>query len=140
MIDMKKSLWYLSVIILASCGQNTNSSAPSASVDSTGNTSVSQDSIRMIAKEAWIYGYPIFYNYKSIYLYAIDKGFPDNAGGFNRFKHYAKMFTDKDTSFVTPNDDTPYSWAMLDLSDEPVILELPAVPANRYYVMQLIDL
>lgn len=49
------------------------------------------------------------------------------------------MFTPDDTSIVTPNDDTPYSWGILNVSDEPVILHVPAI-VNRYYVMQLIDL
>jgi hypothetical protein len=127
---------FLSVVLFASCGQSSTSSTPTTASD----VAISPDSARAIAKEAWIYGYPMFYNYKSIYLYALDKNYPDNAGGFNRFKHYAKMFTDKDTSIVTPNDDTPYSWGMLDLSDEPVVLVLPAMPDKRYYVMQLIDL
>ncbi|MDR2084465.1 MAG: DUF1254 domain-containing protein [Bacteroidales bacterium] len=70
----------------------------------------------------------------------MDKNSPDYAGGFNRFKNYTKMFTYEDTTIVSPNNDTPYSWGILDLSDEPVILEVPAIPADRYYVMQLIDL
>ncbi len=129
----------LPVLLLAACNNNSNTTTASSDSTATG-AGIAMDSARAIAKEAWIYGYAMFYNYKSIYLYALDKDFPANAGGFNRFKHYAKMFTDKDTSIVTPNDDTPYSWAILDLSDEPIVLELPAVPAERYYVMQLIDL
>jgi hypothetical protein len=100
---------------------------------------VNIDSARAIARDAWIYGYPMFYNYKTIYLYGINNNYSDYAGGFNKFKNYAKMFTPADTSIVTPNDDTPYSWAMLNLATEPVILHVPEIN-NRYYVMQLIDL
>jgi hypothetical protein len=100
---------------------------------------VNIDSARSIARDAWIYGYSMFYNYKTIYLYGMNKNYSDYAGGFNRFKHYAKMFTPADTSIVTPNDDTPYSWAILNLAAEPVILHVPKID-NRYYVMQLIDL
>ncbi len=44
------------------------------------------------------------------------------------------------SDIVTPNNDTPYSWAWLDLRAEPVVVSVPAVPKDRYYVMQWIDL
>ncbi|MBJ2126374.1 DUF1254 domain-containing protein [Flavobacterium sp. IB48] len=99
----------------------------------------SADSARAIAKEAWIYAFPMAMNYRTMHLYALDKTYPDYAGGFNKFKHYDKIFTAADTAVVTPNNDTPYSWAILDLTDEPVILEVPEVK-NRYYSFQFIDL
>jgi hypothetical protein len=61
-------------------------------------------------------------------------------GGFNQFRHYARSATPADTDIVTPNNDTPYSWAWLDLRAEPILLSLPAVPAPRYYVNQWFDL
>lgn len=121
-------LW---VVTVTACVQK---QGPSAAFN------LSPDSARAIAKQAWIYGYPMFYNYKSIYLYALDKSYPDNAGGFNRFKNYAKIFTPSDTSVVTPNDDTPYSWAILNLSTEPVVIVVPPIDNKRYFVMQLVDL
>ncbi|MFM7735864.1 MAG: DUF1254 domain-containing protein, partial [Alphaproteobacteria bacterium] len=48
--------------------------------------------------------------------------------------------TPADKDIVTPNNDTPYSWAWLDLRGEPMVLTLPAVPAPRYYVNQWFDL
>ena len=50
------------------------------------------------------------------------------------------MNTPADKDIVTPNNDTPYSWAWLDLRAEPIVLSLPAVPAPRYYVNQWFDL
>jgi hypothetical protein len=41
-------------------------------------------------------------------------------GGFGRFRHYSRLFTPADTDIVTPNNDTPYSWAWLDLRAEPM--------------------
>lgn len=99
----------------------------------------SPDSAKAIAKEAWIYAFPMMMNYRTMNLYALDKTYSDYAGGFNKFKHYAKIFTPADTAVVTPNNDTPYSWAILNLADEPVVLEVPAVK-NRYYSFQLVDL
>ena len=45
----------------------------------------------------------------------------------------------KDTAVVSPNSDTPYSLAWLDLRAEPIILSVPAVESGRYYSVQLID-
>ncbi|WP_426484583.1 DUF1254 domain-containing protein [Flavobacterium sp. 2] len=103
------------------------------------DSSASSDSITAIAKEAWIYGYPIFYNYKAIYASALNK--EDRAYvGFNKFKSFATSATPADTLVITINNDTPYSMAALDVSNEPVVLEVPKIENDRYYVMQLVDL
>jgi len=135
---MKKLLQFLFLSVLFLNGYSQTKTTSTITINGVSHT-VNIESARAIAATAWLYGYPMFYNYKTIYLYAVNKQYSDYAGGFNRFKHYAKMFTPADTSIVTPNDDTPYSWAILNLTDEPVILHVPAIN-NRYYVMQLIDL
>lgn len=106
----------------------------------TNDTSLSSDSITAIAKEAWIYGYPMFYNYKTIYANAVNKDAKEFVGGFNKFKSIAVSATPADTLVVTINNDTPYSMAAINVSDEPVILEVPKIEDDRYYVMQFIDL
>lgn len=132
---MKKSLFIILILVLFfSCKKKENFVANGAVV-----ITKSADSAKAIAKEAWIYGFPLATNYRSMSLYALDPSYPDYAGGFNKFKHYAKIFTPKDTAVITPNNDTPYSWAILDLADEPVVLEVPEV-ADRYYSFQFIDL
>jgi len=95
---------------------------------------------RTIAKEAWLYAYAPLEGYKTMYNQAVNKDFPGYVGGFNRYRHYARMNTPADKDIVTPNNDTPYSWAWLDLRAEPIVLSLPAVPAPRYYVNQWFDL
>ena len=95
---------------------------------------------RDIAKAAWLYAYAPLEGYKTMYNQAVNKDFPGYVGGVNRFRHYARMNTPADTDIVTPNNDTPYSWAWLDLRAEPMVLSLPAVPAPRYYVNQWFDL
>ena len=79
-------------------------------------------------------GYQTFWNQTQ------NKEFPGYVGGFNQFRHYSRSATPADTDIVTPNNDTPYSWAWLDLRAEPIVLSLPAVPAARYYVNQWFDL
>jgi len=50
-------------------------------------------------------GYQTFWNQTQ------NKEFPGYVGGFNQFRHYSRSATPADTDIVTPNNDTPYSWA-----------------------------
>lgn len=56
------------------------------------------------------------------------------------FLNFARVFTPADTAFVTPNSDTPYSFAGLDLRAEPAVITIPKMEKNRYFVFQLMDL
>jgi hypothetical protein len=94
---------------------------------------------KAIAEDGFIYGLPIVMNYAVMYAYAIDKGSPEFKAPFNQIKNEARVFTYKDTAIVTPNSDTPYSFAWLDLRAEPIVLSVPAVEKGRYYAVQLED-
>src|SRR5262249_9764895 len=50
------------------------------------------------------------------------------------------VYTPEDRAVQTPNSDTPYSMAGLDLRAEPVVLTVPQVEKGRYFSVQLIDL
>ncbi|MFO0175461.1 MAG: DUF1254 domain-containing protein, partial [Planctomycetota bacterium] len=69
---------------------------------------------RAIAKEAWLYAYAPLQGYKTMYNQTQNRDFAGYVGGFDRFRHYARLNTPADTDIVTPNNDTPYSWAWLD--------------------------
>ncbi len=94
---------------------------------------------KAIAGEAWAYALAPVILYETMYAQVIDATSSSYVGGFNRFRHYDRLFTPADTDIRTPNNDTPYSWAWLDLRAEPIVLSLPAVP-ERYYVNQWVDL
>ncbi|MGH8331609.1 MAG: DUF1254 domain-containing protein, partial [Pseudomonas sp.] len=94
---------------------------------------------RGIAKEAYLYGFPVVEMYKTLYTQAVDKKSPNFKAPFNQIGNTAKAFTAKDTAFVTPNADTPYSFIWMDLRAEPVVLTLPPIEEHRYYSVQLID-
>ena len=98
------------------------------------------DEVRAIAKEADIYGFPMVESYKTLYAQAVDKADPNFKAPFNQIGNTANVATPKDTAIITPNSDTPYSFVWMDLRAEPIVLTLPAVEANRYYFVQLIDL
>jgi hypothetical protein len=94
---------------------------------------------KAIAEEGFIYGLPIVMNYAVMYEYSVDKNSGQFKAPFNQIKNEARVFTYKDTSIVTPNSDTPYSFLWMDLRAEPMVLSVPAVEKGRYYAVQLED-
>ncbi|MFE5580009.1 DUF1254 domain-containing protein [Kitasatospora sp. NPDC056531] len=94
--------------------------------------------VRATATEAWIRGYPILRNYRTLYAQALDEADPRYVGGFGVFRHHARPFTPADTDVVSPDNDTPHSWAWLDLRAEPWVLSVPA--EDRYYVLPVHEL
>jgi hypothetical protein len=94
---------------------------------------------KAIAEEGFIYGLPIVMNYGVMYEYAVDKNSGQYKAPFNHIKNEPRVYTYKDTAVITPNSDTPYSIAWLDLRAEPIVLSVPAVEKGRYYSVQLED-
>ena len=95
--------------------------------------------IQAIAQEAYVYGLPIVMNYAVMYSYAVDQNSPQFKAPFNHLRNIDRVFTPDDSAVVTPNSDTPYSFAPLDLRAEPVILTVPPVEKGRYYNLMLCD-
>ena len=95
---------------------------------------------RTIAKEAYVYGFPLVDNYRVIYAFSEDPGGPEFKAPPNQLSNSAKLFGPEDKTVQTPNSDTLYSFVTLDLRAEPMVLTLPAVEAGRYYSTQLVDL
>ena len=93
-----------------------------------------------IAKEAYVYGFPMVVNYKTMYNYTLNEKSPEYKAPFNEKSCEARVFTPEDKAIVTPNSDTPYCFYWLDIRNEPVVLSVPEMEADRYYSFQLIDL
>jgi hypothetical protein len=93
-----------------------------------------------IAREAYVWGFPMVMNYKTLYNYVIDASSPDYKGPFNQVTCEARLFTPDDKAVVTPNADTPYCMFWLDLRSEPQVLSVPEMEPERFYHFQLIDL
>ena len=81
-----------------------------------------------------MFNYPLVMNYRTMYTQAI-KG----DGGFGKWLHLG-FFSPADTDIVTPNNDTPYSYAWVDLRAEPWVLTLPKIEPERFYTSQWDDL
>jgi hypothetical protein len=105
----------------------------------TGQTALAPAEVRAIAKDAYIYGYPMVDMYRIEYGYFTDTKNPQYKGPWNQVHNVPRVYTPADTAFVSPNSDTPYSWLGLDLRAEPVVISVPAVEKNRYYSVQFID-
>jgi hypothetical protein len=101
---------------------------------------ISAEAAQAIAQEAYIYGFPMVMNYKTLYNYAIDTQSPDYKGPFNQLACVARLFTPDDKAVVTPNADTPYCMFWMDLRAEPLVLSVPEMEPERFYHFQLIDL
>jgi hypothetical protein len=94
---------------------------------------------KAIAEEGFIYGLPIVMNYAVMNEYSVNKNSGQFKAPFNQIKNEARVFTYQDTSIVTPNSDTPYSFLWMDLRAEPIVISVPAVEKSRYYAVQLED-
>ncbi len=101
---------------------------------------VSPEQARALAKEAFVYGFPMVMNYKTMYNYVIDKENPEYKGEFNELSCVARLFTSEDKAVVSPNADTPYCMLWMDVRAEPLVLTVPAMEPERFYHFQLIDL
>jgi hypothetical protein len=105
-----------------------------------GNASdVTPSEARAIAKEAYIYGFPMVDSYRIEYGYFVDKKGPEYKGPWNEIHNTARVYTPADTAIQTPNSDTPYSYVGMDLRAEPLVLTVPPIEKERYFSIQLID-
>jgi hypothetical protein len=132
------ALTVAAALLLAGCtakeGEETTTSAPP-----TPSAAVTPDQARAIAKEAYIYGFPMVDNYRVQYAYFVNKQDPEYKGGWNEIHNTARVYTPEDTAVQTPNSDTPYSAVGADLRAEPLVLTVPPIEQDRYYSLQFVD-
>lgn len=109
-----------------------------AGFTSARNPQVTQDEARKAAEKAYVYAYPLVLTDVTC---KVMTAYPDSSGHgapYNQF-HHVRQFPDATfRDIVSPNVDTLYSTACLDLSKEPVILSVPDV-GTRYYLIQMLD-
>ncbi len=95
---------------------------------------------KQIAKEAYIYAYPMLEHYKMMFAMAM---YPESGAyqaPFNVLTNNSKLNGPEDTIIVRPNNDTFYSAVWFNLSAQPQILMVPAITDGRYYSFQIIDM
>ncbi|KWV57983.1 cell envelope protein [Rhizobium altiplani] len=102
--------------------------------------SISLDEARAIAKDAYVWGFPLVDNYRIQYSYFVDKAGSEYKTPWNTIFNNARVYTPDDKAIQTPNSDTPYSYVGADLRAEPIVLTVPEVDKGRYYSLQFIDM
>ncbi|MET8872074.1 DUF1254 domain-containing protein [Nocardia sp. NPDC004604] len=110
---------------LAACGKSTESG------DGGGPHGEPPGDARSIATDAYIFGYP---------LVLIDVTLQTNTAAVpaNRIAALGPIDSTMN-SVVMPNVDTLYASAWLDLRAEPVVLQVPEMDGDRYWLMQIMD-
>ena len=103
-------------------------------------SNISPQDAKQIAEQAYIFAFSMLENYKTMYAFSVNKDLPSFRGPFNQFAHMRQLLGPEFTEVVGPNNDTLYSTAWLDLGTEPIVLSMPDIPNNRYYVIQIIDM
>ena len=101
---------------------------------------ISPNKARAIAKEAYIYGFPLVDSYRIQYYYFVDRDSPEFKVPWNKLSKTARVYTPDDKAIQTPNSDTPYSFLGADLRAEPLVLTVPPIEKERYYSLQFIDM
>lgn len=100
---------------------------------------VTPSEARALAKEAYIYGFPIVDSYRITHAYFVNRENPEYKGPFNQIRNFVRLMTPADKAVQTPNSDTAYSFLGLDLRAEPVVITVPKIADNRYFSLQFVD-
>jgi len=129
-----------SLVLLAGCSAKKSEEADVSTPPPPTPAAVTPEQARAIAKEAYIYGFPMVDNYRVMYSYFVNSDDPEYKGPWNQIHSSAQVYTPDDKTIQTPNSDTPYSAIGADLRAEPLVLTVPPIEQDRYYSLQFIDL
>lgn len=130
MVTRRAALFGVSTLACAALLRSERSMAQSLTVEEA----------RAIAKEAYVYGFPLVDTYRIQYSYFVDQSNPEFKAPWNTLVNNARVYTPDDKAIQTPNSDTPYSYVGADLRAEPLVFSVPAVDEGRYYSLQFIDM
>ncbi len=95
--------------------------------------------VQDIAEEGFVYGLPMVMDYAVMYDFIVNRNSAAWKAPFNTLRNEPRVFTSADTTVVTPNSDTPYSFVWADLRAEPIVLSVPEIDPKRYYSVHLVD-
>ena len=130
---MKKILAILlSLLTLLSCGLLSACSAQKTQPDTPDTETVWET-----VSEAYIYAFPLVLTDATKTLSTNTDGTMTGRAPINQFNHTKKLADASFRTVVTPNVDTVYSQAWLDISTEPMVYILPET--DRFCNVQLLD-
>ena len=126
-------------LLIMSCGNNQNPSAGEGSTSGAVTDTLTPATARAIAREAFVYAYPMVDGYRIQHAYFVAKDNTEFKAPYNVLYNTARVYSPADKAVQTPNSDTPYSFAGLDMRGEPLVLTIPAMEKGRYFSVQLVD-
>jgi hypothetical protein len=103
------------------------------------STDLTAAEARAIAKDAYIYGFPLVDSYRVHFAFFVYPKNPEYKAPWNQLFSMTHLATPEDKAVQTPNSDTLYSMLGLDLRAEPMVLTVPPIEKQRYFSIQLID-
>lgn len=98
---------------------------------------LTDEEIADLVKRAYVYSFAVYEMYRTRHWAVYTRSNPDRAD-LNQFNHRRMLLDHNARQVTTPNNDTLYSSAWLDLSQEPVVLSVPDT-GGRYYSMAFMD-
>ena len=118
---------------------NATSSTSASDLNKTMAELESSNNPQDIATLAYIYGFPLVSMVRLV-DYSSSPNVPPapGRGPINTFSSFPNFPTPNFTDIVTINVDTLYSFGLLNLAKEPVVLQVPPI-SGRYYTLQFID-
>lgn len=125
---------------ITSCNSGSGGRQTPGATDSTASVStLTPEEARSIAKEAFIYGFPLVDNYRIQHSFFVAKDNTEYKAPHNVLYNTQRVATPEDKTIQTPNSDTPYGHLGFDLRAEPIVLTVPVLEKSRYFTIQLID-
>src|SRR5262245_30817432 len=94
---------------------------------------------KAIAQEGFVFGLPLVYIAMQADILTNVAAPVGGRAPFDQFDHHREFPNAKDNKIVGMNVDTLYSLAQLDLTTEPVVLVVPPIKGNRWWLMQVLD-
>lgn len=88
-----------------------------------------------LARDAYIYAYPMDEAYKFLHETTIAPGLP-----LNSFQQFRRLADDTYTAHPTINNDTLHLMGWFDVAAEPVVVTVPDFDRGRYWILHTMDL
>ncbi len=98
---------------------------------------ITVEQARETAKEAYIFGFPFVANYRVFMARLIERDPMMMGADFNEFAHQRELIPPETPD--TAQRDTVYSFGIIDLRREPMVISVPDVPDGQAYMLQMGD-
>lgn len=143
-ITFKKTLTKttLATLLATSCCVATMPTYAESQVSPIAIEQVLQDENYMLGLNAYLWGSTLVRMEQISRMYTdVSEPQPDTSyrAPLNEFGHARRLSTPSDLDMPSANRDTLYSSAVLDLSQEPIVLTVPDV-SDRYFVINMFDM